>query len=62
MAPSKAAVIYTIESVFACTLSVLLGDDEPSARLFVGGALIVSAILVTEVRLPGKKNKEEVSQ
>lgn len=62
VAPSKAAVIYTIESVFACTLSVLLGYDEPSARLFVGGALIVSAILVTEVRLPGKKNKEEVSQ
>lgn len=60
--PANAAVIYTIESVFACTMSVLLGYDEPSARLFLGGALIVSAILVTEVRLPGKKSKEEVSQ
>jgi len=62
VAPSKAAVIYTIESVFACTLSVLLGYDEPSARLFLGGALIVSAILITEVRLPAKKKKEEISQ
>lgn len=59
--PTKAAVIYTIESVFACTLSVLLGYDEPSARLFIGGALIVSAILVTEIKLPGKKCKEETS-
>lgn len=58
--PTKAAVIYTIESVFACTLSVVLGYDEPSVRLFLGGALIVSAILVTEVKLPGKKNKEEM--
>ncbi len=61
VAPSKAAVIYTIESVFACTLSVILGYDTPSFRLFLGGALIVSAILVTEVKLPGKKAKEEVS-
>ena len=60
--PAKAAVIYTIESVFACTLSVLLGYDQPSARLFLGGALIVSAILVTEVKLPGRKRKEELPQ
>ena len=60
--PTKAAVIYTIESVFACTLSVVLGYDQPSARLFIGGALIVSAILVTEVKLPGRKSKEELSQ
>ncbi len=60
VAPSKAAVIYTIESVFACSLSVFLGYDQPSARLFLGGALIVSAILVTEVKLPGKKAKEEL--
>jgi drug/metabolite transporter (DMT)-like permease len=59
--PAKAAVIYTIESVFACTLSVVLGYDQPSVRLFLGGALIVSAILVTEVKLPGKKRKEEVT-
>ncbi len=61
VAPSKAAVIYTIESVFACSLSVLLGYDQPSFRLFFGGALIVSAILVTEVKLPGKKSKEEIT-
>ena len=46
--------------MFACTLSVLLGYDRPSFRLFLGGALIVSAILVTEVKLPGKKKKEEM--
>ena len=60
--PTKAAVIYTIESVFACTLSVVLGYDQPSVRLFLGGALIVSAILFTEVKLPGRKRKEELSQ
>lgn len=59
--PTKAAVIYTIESVFACVLSVLLGYDEPSARLFIGGGLIVSAILVTEIKLPKRKTKEETT-
>ncbi len=59
--PSRAAVIYTVESVIACILSVVLGYDAPSTRLFLGGALIVSAILVTEVKLPGKKAKEELS-
>ena len=40
----------------------MMGYDQPSARLFIGGALIVSAILVTEVKLPGRKSKEELSQ
>ncbi len=59
--PSRAAVIFTLESVIACTLSVLLGYDAPSFRLFAGGGLIVSAILVSELKLPQKKHKEDIS-
>ena len=59
--PTRAAVIYTTESVFACGLSVLLGYDALSVHLLLGGALIVGAILVNEVKLPSRTHKEEVS-
>lgn len=57
--PTRAAVIYTVETVFACALSVLLGYDQPTIRLFAGGGLIVSAIFITEVKLPGRKSGKE---
>lgn len=57
--PTKAAVIYTFETVFACGMSVLLGYDQPSLRLFVGGGLIVSAIFITQVKWPKRKIREE---
>lgn len=57
--PTRAAVIYTVETVFACALSVLLGYDRPTLRLFAGGGLIVSAIFITEVKLPGRKSGKE---
>lgn len=61
IAPNKAAVIYTLESAIACVLAVLWGYDQPSARLFVGGGLIMGAIILMDVRWPRRKHKEDLS-
>ena len=61
--PTKAAVIYTTESVFACSLSVIFGYETLSFRLVLGGMLIIAAILLTEIRLPGKgKNSSKLEE
>jgi drug/metabolite transporter (DMT)-like permease len=41
LSASRAALIYLLEPVFAASLSVLLGHDSVTARLFLGGALIL---------------------
>ena len=61
--PTKAAVIYTTESVFACSLSVIFGYEKLSFRLVLGGMLIIADILLTEIRLPGKgKNSSKLEE
>jgi drug/metabolite transporter (DMT)-like permease len=45
----EAGVIFTLEPVLAATLSVALRIDPPSRWLAVGGALVVAAMLVTEL-------------
>ncbi len=46
--PTKAALIYTLESVFACLMSIVLGYESFTAALALGGGLIVIAILLAE--------------
>jgi drug/metabolite transporter (DMT)-like permease len=45
----RAALIYSMESVFASTYSVLLGFETLGPREWSGGALIVSGVLLSEV-------------
>jgi drug/metabolite transporter (DMT)-like permease len=45
----RAALIYSMESVFASTYSVLLGYETLGPREWSGGALIVSGVLLSEV-------------
>lgn len=46
--PTAAAVIMTTEPVFAAAFAVLFGGEQPTARLFFGGALILGAMLLVE--------------
>lgn len=46
---NKAAVIYTMEAVFATLISVLMGMEPLRMSVVVGGALIVSAVLLTQI-------------
>lgn len=49
MSPTRAAVIMTGEPVFAAGFAVSLGGEAITARLLVGGALIVGAMLLSEL-------------
>ena len=43
IAPASAALIYCMEPVFASLFSVMLGAEPFTARLFLGGAVILAA-------------------
>ncbi|WP_205507778.1 DMT family transporter [Myxococcus vastator] len=45
----RAALIYSLESVFAALYSVLLGYETLGPREWLGGALILSGVLMSEV-------------
>ena len=46
---SRAALIYLLEAVFAAAFSVMLGIDKLTARLVLGGALIIAGNVLVEV-------------
>jgi drug/metabolite transporter (DMT)-like permease len=45
----RAALIYSMEPVFASAYSVAVGHEQLGPREWVGGALILSGVLVSEV-------------
>jgi drug/metabolite transporter (DMT)-like permease len=47
--PARAAVIFTLEPVFAAASAALLLDEPLHASTVVGGALIIGGLLVSEV-------------
>lgn len=46
---NKAAVIYTLEAVFATVISILMGMEPLRTSVLVGGGLIVGAVLLTQI-------------
>ncbi|MGN6502446.1 MAG: DMT family transporter [Pseudolysinimonas sp.] len=49
LAPTRSAIIMSMEPVFAAFFAVLLGGESLGARLLVGGALVITAMLVVEL-------------
>jgi drug/metabolite transporter (DMT)-like permease len=47
--PSRAALIYLLEAVFAAGFSVMLNIDDLTRRLVLGGALIIVGNVLVEV-------------
>ncbi len=47
--PTRAALIYTLEPVFAAVFSVWLAGERLSASAWTGGALIVAGMVLAEV-------------
>lgn len=47
---TRAAIIMTMEPVWAATFAVLLGGESPTLRLLLGGALVLSAMYLIELR------------
>lgn len=46
---NKAAVIYTLEAVFATVISILMGMEPLRTSVIIGGGLIACAVLLTQV-------------
>ena len=48
LAPTRAAIVMSMEPVFAATFAVGLGGESLTWRLLAGGVMVVSAMLVVE--------------
>ncbi len=55
---AKAAIILATESLFGTIFSVVLGYDKLTVNMVIGGVIILTSIIMTEVKLPSKKGEE----
>ena len=60
LSPTRSAIIMSMEPVFAATFAVALGGEGVTPRLLIGGAMVLTAMLVVEL-LPRRKVEAEVS-
>lgn len=58
--PTRAAIIMTMEPVFAAFFAVLLGGESVTGRMAVGGLMVLTAMLVVEL-VPRRKIEAEVA-
>ena len=49
MAPTRAAVIMTMEPVFAGFFAVLLGGERLTAKIILGGGFVIAAMYLVEL-------------
>ena len=59
LAPTRSAIIMSMEPVFAAFFAVLLGGESLTGRMLVGGAMVLTAMLVVEL-VPRRKIEAEV--
>jgi drug/metabolite transporter (DMT)-like permease len=57
--PTRAAIIMSMEPVFAAFFAVLLGGESLTFRMLVGGAMVLTAMFVVEL-VPRRKIEAEV--
>jgi drug/metabolite transporter (DMT)-like permease len=59
---TRAAIVMTLEPVFAAFFAVLFGGESPTVRMLAGGALVLAAMYVVELlgrRHPDASAEEE---
>jgi drug/metabolite transporter (DMT)-like permease len=62
MPAARAAIVMTMEPVFAAFFAVLLGGESLTVRMLVGGGLVLAAMYVVELlgrRTPGASAEQE---
>jgi drug/metabolite transporter (DMT)-like permease len=57
--PTRTAIIMSMEPVFAAVFAVLLGGESATARMLVGGLLVLCAMLIVEL-VPRRRVEAEV--
>jgi len=58
--PTRAAIIMSMEPVFAALFAVLLGGESATVRMVIGGLLVLAAMLLAELA-PRRKVEVEVT-
>ncbi|NYI46920.1 drug/metabolite transporter (DMT)-like permease [Nocardioides aromaticivorans] len=58
--PTRSAIIMSMEPVWAASFAVLLGGESVTARMVVGGLMVLAAMLVVEA-LPRRRIEAEVT-
>jgi drug/metabolite transporter (DMT)-like permease len=59
LSPTRSAIVMSMEPVFAAFFAVLLGGESLTGRMLFGGAMVLTAMLVVELR-PQRKPEGEV--
>lgn len=59
LSPTRSAIIMSMEPVFAALFAVLLGGEDATLRMLVGGSMVLTAMLVVEIA-PRRKLEAEV--
>jgi drug/metabolite transporter (DMT)-like permease len=59
LAPTRTAIIMSMEPVFAAFFAVLLGGESATLRMLVGGLLVLTAMLIVEL-VPHRRIEAEV--
>ncbi len=60
LSSTRAAIIMTMEPVFAAFFAVLFGGESLTARMLIGGALVLAAMYLVELS-PRRKVEAEVT-
>jgi len=60
LAPTRAAIIMTMEPVWAAFFAVLLGGESLTSRMLIGGSLVLAAMYLVELA-PRRKIEAEIS-
>jgi drug/metabolite transporter (DMT)-like permease len=60
LAPTRTAIIMSMEPVFAALFAVLFGGESAGLRMLLGGALVLAAMLIVEL-VPRRKIEGEVA-
>jgi len=50
LTPTRTAIVMSMEPVFAAFFAVLLGGEGVTCRMLLGGAMVLAAMLVVELR------------
>jgi drug/metabolite transporter (DMT)-like permease len=59
LAATRCAIIMSMEPVFAALFAVLLGGEDPTLRMLLGGSMVLAAMLIVEL-LPRRKVEGQV--
>jgi drug/metabolite transporter (DMT)-like permease len=59
LAPTRSAIIMSMEPVFAALFAVLLGGEPATPRMLIGGCMVLTAMLLVEL-VPRRRVETEV--